>query len=339
MFPPEAYKNSGLTGIDSYEWAPETVPLLGLAIAPDAVVDGDTLRAEIITHSDWEPFLGPARRDTQGRVWIRLLGLDAPETHFPNAPSGLRHQPPQYGQYANDCLMEALGVTASFDDGNLYGLYHRNPHSAASPSSSGSPQDSVGLHSHASPRYLIAECHGVDRYGRVLAILWQSDQPDCALILPRPPPVSSSVNVALLAKGAAYPDLHGSLGAQRNAEFRRACKEAQTNRLGIWIHDQSRTGVLLTQAHRLTQDVLILPRLYRRIVAFLLDSEAQHEGAHFSVSEREHALRNGFQHFLGHIDQALYLRSESRCALFSELISWNAPHLKLTAPIEEMEWQ
>jgi len=339
MFPAEAYKNSALTGIDSCEWAPETLPLFGLAIEPDAVVDGDTLRAEIITPSDWERFLGPARRDTQGRVWIRLLGLDAPETHFPNAPSGLRHQPPQYGQYANDCLMEALGVTASFDDGSVYALYRPTPHPSALRSSNGPTHDSVGLHSHASPRYLIAECHGVDRYGRVLAILWRGNQPDVALAPPRPPALCSSVNVALLAQGAAYPDLHGSLGAQRIAEFRRACKEAQTNRLGIWIHDQSGKGVLLTEAHRLTQDVLILPRLYRRMAAFLQDSEAHHEGAHFSLSERERALRNGFRDFLGHMDQPLYLRSESRCALLSELISWNAPRLKLTAPIEEMEWQ
>jgi len=309
-----------MLGTDSFELSAEA-PLLVLAIHSLSVIDGDTLRVQIVAPKQWEKTVGPARRSQTGEVWIRLLGLDAPETHFPSSPIELRHQPAVNGQYATECLNQALGITASLDDGDIQ-LF----------ASKDSPEPST----HKVLSYLLAEHRGIDRYGRVLAFIWKTQDSVCSQCPSsnadtHPYKLESSINFSLLAKGAAYPDFYSSLGHQRITCLRNAVKLAQLNGRGIWRADQTRSGILLSEAQHLAHNTLILPRLYRRIATFLLERNL--------AVEDESLLRVGFRDFLGSMDQPVRLNSDNNSILFSELLSWDEPRLGVHASLENLVWE
>jgi|GEM_PF-6173228 len=309
-----------MLGTDSFEFGAEA-PLLVMAIHSHSVIDGDTLRVQILAPKHWEDSLGPVRRSRNGEVWIRLLGLDAPETHFPSSPVYLRHQPPINGQYATECLNQALGITASLDDGEVQ-LF-------ASPQNVNSSTNKV-------LGYLLAEHQGVDRYGRVLAFVWKTDESLCSqyhssTAAPKPYQLESSINFSLLAEGAAYPDFHSNIGHKHIADLRNAVKLAQFNYRGIWRTDQTRDGILLSEAQHLAYDTLILPRLYRRIATFL-DKKSLPFG-------EEKLLRAGLRDFLSSRDHSVQLSSHKNSIFLSELLSWNAPRLGVHADLEDLEWQ
>jgi len=311
-------------GTDSFDLS-ETPPFLLLAVHANSVIDGDTVRGEIMAPKQWENTLGHARRSQHGEVWVRLLGLDAPETHFPSSPNFLRHQPASQGLFATACLNQALGIAASLDDGEVQ-LFPAHP--------------SRRHHKHQPLAYLLAEHQGVDRFGRLLAFVWKI-HPDLQELVHNFNflPLSfftssfqleSSVNFFLLADGAAYPDFHFNLGQNRIARLRTAVKQAQTRCLGIWDSDQTRRGIFLSQASRLAHDTLILPRLYRRIAAFLQESA--------SHGQTESGLRIGLRNFLGEKDQSVQVRLHNSAVLFSELLTWDATRLGVDAALEDLEW-
>jgi hypothetical protein len=297
--------------------------LIVIAIKAHSVIDGDTLRVEIVAPQHWEPHLGPARQSQTGEVWIRLLGLDAPETHFPQSPIDLRHQVPAHGQYATACLSRAIGIAASLDDGEVQLIATTTPRPSLTD---------------RSLIYLLAEHQGLDRFGRVLAFVWKTQErlglfDDFNWMAQKKiaqRTIETSVNYALLAEGAAYPDFHSSMGAERIACLRTAVKQAQRDCLGVWAVDQTRSGVMLSHASDLAHTTLILPRLYRRIANFLQGTRHQ--------THSEMNLREGFRAFLGERDQAIRIRSNNHTVLFSELLSWTAPKLGLQASCEELEW-
>jgi hypothetical protein len=107
-------------------------------------------------------------------------------------------------------------------------------------------------------------------------------------------------------------------------------KHAQTRCLGIWYADQTRRGIFLSQASRLAHDTLILPRLYRRIAAFLQESPS-HELT-------ESTLRVGFRNFLGEKDQSVQVHLQNSAVLLSELLTWDATRLGVHAALEDLEW-
>lgn len=313
-----------------------------LGLRPHSVIDGDTLRVEILAPHDWEKTLGPARRSQSGEVWIRLLGLDAPETHFPDAPRHLNHQPPMHGQSACAILIESLKMSASFDDGEIRIQSHQ-------PLNSGLSAAPIG--------YLLAEHMGIDRYGRVLAFIWhvdatffktlnddfdpiflgipesnQSMNPFNALELTH----ESSINCILLAEGAAYPDFHLSIGHARIAILRRAVKAAQMACRGIWASDQTRVGIRLLQAQDISLNTLILPRFYRRIAAFMKKHESLDLA--FSKPRSEEMMRGAFRYFISTVDQQVQLHSSNQTTLMSDLFTWNSPSLGIQSPLEDLEW-
>jgi len=313
-----------MLGTDSF-CCDEPHAFLLVAIDSLSVIDGDTLRVEVMAPQHWENSLGPARKSQTGEISIRLLGLDAPETYFPTSPPHLRHQPPQHGQFATACLNQALKVSASLDDGEMrIFTSHSRPTLP--------PHNRLG--------YLLVNHQGLDRYGRLLAFIWLIDDhaeiEHLAGLLQSSTfqsplyPLQASVNYFLLAEGAAYPDFHSSMGYQSITVLRGAVHQAQLHSKGIWREDQTRSGIHLVDASSLAMKALILPRLYRRIAAFFKDYHPE--------ASQEEILRMGLREFLMQIDQPVHIHSSATPTLFSELLSWEAPRLGLHAALEDLEW-
>ncbi len=190
----------------------------------DSVIDGDTLSARLLQGAGLGVTLARTQQDASGRVRLRLLGLDAPETDYGVAPPGFGHQPLAAALAATEALQQALALPAS--------------------------GASVWL------------ClHGVDRYGRLLTLVYPScdTSPPVALHLP-------SVNSALLAAGAVYPDFSAGLPLALLRHLRRASRQARDQQLGVWASDCTRSGFPLQGLGALTRSHLVWPRLFRRVM-------------------------------------------------------------------------
>jgi len=104
-----------------------------------------------------------------------------------------------------------------------------------------------------------------DGGGRPIALLVPGDEapPDAEL-------AARSVNVRLLAEGAAYPMLYDSLATTHRAVLRAAAAQARDARRGVWAQDATTAGFELRDYASIGPDgALVLPKLFRRCSEYL----------------------------------------------------------------------
>ncbi|WP_435271197.1 thermonuclease family protein [Streptomyces sp. 1222.5] len=211
--------------------------------------DGDTVHFTADDPTEWSLVGGGAGRAVEhnavGRATLRLDAIDALETHY--GPSRV-HQPLQFAHAARDELLSRLGFTDV---------------------QRGSGETVTASTPETVPGFILTR--GADVHGRCVALAGNGPAPgtsgleidvDVAVL-------RTTVNHHLLAEGLAYPTFYRSLFTSLRTEMAAAAAEARQAGRGLWPGDVTTTGAKITGLASLTDDAVILPKLFRRLVDYL----------------------------------------------------------------------
>ncbi|MCQ9129650.1 thermonuclease family protein [Streptomyces hilarionis] len=211
--------------------------------------DGDTVHFTADDPTQWDLVgggLGRAvDRTTTGRATLRLDAIDALETHY---GASRVHQPPEFAHAARDEMLSWLGFTD---------VQHGTGETVAA-----TTPDTV-------PGFVLTR--GTDVHGRCVALAGRGTPPgtsgleidvDASVL-------RTTVNHHLLTAGLVYPMFYRSLFTSLRVEMATAAKEARDAGRGLWPDDVTTTGAKIAGLASLTDDVVLLPKLFRRLVDHL----------------------------------------------------------------------
>ncbi|KKD02675.1 nuclease [Streptomyces sp. WM6386] len=211
--------------------------------------DGDTVAFTADDPSQWSLVGGGLGRAVEhsaaGRAKLRLDAIDALETHY---GANRVHQPLQFAHAARDELLNWLGFTD----------VQRRPDETVTATT---PETVPGF----------VLTRGSDVHGRCIALAGRGPAPgtsgleiDVDVTVLR-----TTVNHHLLTAGLVYPTFYRSLFTSLRVEMATASKEAREAARGLWPGDVTTTGAKITGLASLTDDVVLLPKLFRRMVDYL----------------------------------------------------------------------
>jgi endonuclease YncB( thermonuclease family) len=211
--------------------------------------DGDSLRFRPDDPDDWTQVPGPhkVRTNATGAAQLRVDAIDAPETHY-TPPGGHRlHQPLEPAHAAAAELLKWLGFTGVQRDGEKF----------------------VAVDHDDLPGFVLTR--GADVYGRCIALVGRGDPPgtsgrtvnvDIKLL-------RKTVNHRLLTAGFAYPTFYAKLYVDLRRELAKQAGAARDAGKGVFARDRTQKGVEVTALTTLTDDAVILPKLFRRLADYL----------------------------------------------------------------------
>jgi endonuclease YncB( thermonuclease family) len=268
--------------------------------------DGDSVRFYPDDPAVWTRSGIKAKPNAKGGVQLRLDAIDALETHYtPPSAKHQWHQPTRFGQAASARLLELLG----FSD------VTRN---AAGTVTASTPDQTPG--------YILTRL--ADVYGRVVALAYPGsrsgsvDEDGTAMI--GVPELRRSVNYQMLEEGLVYPTFYSKLYVDFRKALARAASIARDAHKGLWAVDDTLSGFTLKSADQLTNDLVILPKLFRRLAEYLTDADGSVDLA-------------GFDAFLAaHGDDELYTVPDGRSTHLDTLIDVDGQHLVMTVPPEKI---
>ncbi|WP_406087374.1 thermonuclease family protein [Streptomyces virginiae] len=213
--------------------------------------DGDTIPFIPDDVADWRlvPGCTGVLPKADGRVSVRLEGIDALETHYTNGSYGPeRHQPLKFAHAAADALLTWLRFTSieRHDDETVTTV-----------------PDKV-------PGYILTS--GTDMFGRCVALVGRGTPPAYSgyRITVDKEKLERTANYHLLKSGLAYPTFYDGLAVELRDVLRAAAVEAKesTPPEGLWAKDVTVEGAEIDGIASITNDdtgVVILPKLFRRL--------------------------------------------------------------------------
>jgi endonuclease YncB( thermonuclease family) len=217
-----------------------------LNVAPD----GDSIRFYPNDTSLWTRVEGRVRTNRSGGAQLRLDGIDALETHYQPQRSGLGvlRQPKTFGNEASQELLQFLGF--------------KTVRRKADEVVSESDPDEV-------PGYILTRF--ADQYGRSVAFAFKGKAPeaDGSNIRITPAMLKKSANFHLLQQGLAYPTFYSKLYVDLRKTMTEAVVKARSASQGLWDKDKTNKGFEVKDLETLTDEVVILPKLFRRLVDYL----------------------------------------------------------------------
>jgi endonuclease YncB( thermonuclease family) len=268
--------------------------------------DGDSVRFYPDDPQVWTKAGIKAKPNAHGGVQLRLDAIDALETHY--TPPGAAHvwrQPAEYGDGAAAALLGVLGFRDVVRDDKMI-------------VTSSTPAETTG--------YILTQF--ADVYGRAVALVYpgrrrgRTSADGTAFI--GATELRRSVNYRLLADGWVYPTFYSKLYYDLREVLAAATVAAREAGKRIWSADATLSGFRLTSAAQLSDDLVILPKLFRRLAEYLTDT-------HGSVSLA------GFPSFLAsHDDDTLYTVPVGQSTTLDSLVEIKNRTLRLTLPPEQL---
>ncbi|KAB0676285.1 thermonuclease family protein [Aureimonas leprariae] len=212
--------------------------------------DGDTIRFEPDDRTALGLLLGEARFNAPGHVPLRLEGVDALESHYsPPSGGGALSQPMPLARAATDFLLDFVGV--------------RDVAWTAERRSIASANDGA-------PGHVLTR--SVDKYGRVIAFAFAgpADEEDGDDVFLDATGLAASYNQATLAAGLVYPTFYWGLFADLRNALAATARQARAEGKGVFAGDRTQSGVRVSSLASVTDDAVILPKLFRRLSDFLV---------------------------------------------------------------------
>jgi endonuclease YncB( thermonuclease family) len=190
-----------------------------------------------------------AHLNGQGGTQLRLEAIDALETHYsPRVRGGfLQHQPLELAHAAAAALLQRLGFSDVQRDGERV--------------TSSTPEQTEG--------YILTRF--ADKYGRAVSFAYAgpSDHDDLSSVFVDEELLSESVNFQLVADGLAYPTYYSKLFPDLRNTLTAAAIQARSDQRGVWEDDATTSGATITSLEALNEQLVILPKLFRRLVDYL----------------------------------------------------------------------
>lgn len=200
--------------------------------------DGDSIRFRADSEANWSFF--PNAGDENKRQ-LRIEAIDALETHYEGY-----HQPMPFAIAALEKLLALIGI--------------KNVKYSLSVTHIVDADD-------ASPGFIASA--GMDRYKRPISFLFPEDVPltDGAEMDMSQLPLEKSVNYLLLREGLVYPTFYTSTEPIVLDKFRTATERARIAGRGLWSIDRT-PDFTIWDTRTIQDSVMILPKLFRRLVGF-----------------------------------------------------------------------
>lgn len=216
--------------------------------------DGDTVHFDPHDAAFWYDVPGSHRidknhRNSHGGAGLRLDSIDALETHYLGTGPHEVHQPLDLAHAARDELLSWLGFTAVQLSGEKV---------------TGTTPASV-------PGFVLAGT--VDVHSRCVALAAQraagfyTRSGDWVTV--DVPLLRTTVNHHLLALGLVFPTFYSSLSPDLRTEMTAVAAQADAAGLGVWAGDRTTKGATITGLSSITDDLVILPKLFRRLADYL----------------------------------------------------------------------
>jgi hypothetical protein len=119
------------------------------------------------------------------------------------------------------------------------------------------------------PGYILTRF--ADQYGRSVAFAFKGKAPeaDGSNIRITPAMLKKSANFHLLQQGLAYPTFYSKLYVDLRKTMTEAVVKARSASQGLWDKDKTNKGFEVKDLETLTDEVVILPKLFRRLVDYL----------------------------------------------------------------------
>jgi endonuclease YncB( thermonuclease family) len=238
-----------------------------------------------------------------GGVQLRLDAIDALETHYtPRAHGGFtQHQPLPLAHAPADRLLALLGFSDVKRDRETI--------------TSATPDQTPG---HILTRF-------ADKYGRPVAFAYAgtAGETDLTQVHVTAAMLRKSVNYRLLAEGLVYPTFYSKLYPDLRLELTAASQAARKTGNGVWASDATTSGATITSVADLDDHVVILPKLFRRLVDYL------------ALGDGEVSL-DRFTSFLATRNDRLFVISEAHATGMDTITSVAGQKLRLTHPPEDL---
>lgn len=257
--------------------------------------DGDSIRFKADDDDNWELLDGPpAKRNARGHAQLRLEAIDTLETHFQNV-----HQPLTFAKQAMDHLMAQFGVTGVQWNAQGTMVTQANDGTAG---------------------YIISR--EVEKNRRPVAFAFAGVPPeaDGAEVFLDAARVEQSANAEMLRSGLAYPTYYKGLFPDLRAALTAIAASARQGGKGIWPQDKTNAGFTVTGMQSITEDHVILPKLFRRLAAYL---EAGGTVA-------------GFVQYLTSLAEEVLIISTAHATHFDTVIEVTGDTVKMTEPPENL---
>lgn len=258
--------------------------------------DGDSIRFQAADNANWDLLDGPpAGLNGRGHVQLRLEAIDTLETHFRNT-----HQPLELALAALNALMDDLGIE---------NVTWNPSHTMVTGASDGVEG------------YIISR--QVERNNRPVAFAFAGEAPeeDGATVFLTPERLRGSANYQQVESGMAYPTYYKGLFADLRAEFTAAAQNARQAGLGIWQRDATLAGFEVNGIRSIEEDVVILPKLFRRLAEYL-------DGGGVSM--------DGFLEFLEAKNEPVLIIPTAHPTHFDDIIEVDGQSLRMLVAPEEV---
>ena len=290
--------------------------------------DGDSVRFYPDDPTIFERAGMAVRLNAHGGAQLRLDAIDALETHY--TPPRSKHtwrQPAALARGAGDELLAHLGFTGvqRAEDGTV---------TAAQPDSTRG--------------YILTRF--ADVYGRPVSFAYAGDRPQDAASAPEQgadgadepdsgrsvavgglptvhlgvPELTRSANYHLLSMGLVYPTFYSKLYVDLREALAKETDSARSTHKGIWEQDVTHHGFDVKSRDQLETELVILPKLFRRLAEFL------------SLDETGSASMTGFRAFLAQHDDRLFTVPAGQSTGFDTLVKVRGQHLRLSLAPEHI---
>jgi len=213
--------------------------------------DGDSIRFHPADPKHLKSLSGPpAKINPRGDVQLRIEAIDALETHYQSSGGGNYHQPFDLATQARQRLLDFAGIkNVVWDNRGM----------------------NVTAADDGTPGYILARA--VEKYGRPIAFVFagqppEADGSDVFLDVKR---LMDSYNHLALAEGLAYPTYYTGLFVDLRDSLTAATSQARAAKLGIHAHDVTTAGFDVDAIATITDDAVILPKLFRRIIDYMVN--------------------------------------------------------------------
>ena len=246
------------------------------------------------------------RLNSRGGMQLRLDAIDALETHYQaRGTGGMWHQPAEFADAAAAGLLKGFGFKTVERD-------ERGRVTSATP---------IKVAGHILTRF-------ADKYGRAVAFAFPGQRPgrsaDLSQVHLDVKTLKNSANYRQVADGLAYPTFYSLLFPDLRDALAEAAGKARKDGLGLWPRDVTNSGFKLSSRRQLADELVILPKLFRRLVDYL------------ALDESGGVSLTGFSAFLDSRNDRLFTVPDGHATEFETLVSVKRQTVNLTIEPERI---
>lgn len=256
--------------------------------------DGDSIRFQANKQEHWDFFEWETEViKLTKKKQLRVEAIDAMETHYEGY-----HQPRPFALAAMEALLELINIRSVTYSLGLTQIVE------ADDGKSG----------------FIAAAD-VDRFGRPVSYVFPKNTKltDGAVINSEDLPIEKSINFQLAREGLVYPTFYTTTDRTIAEKIRAVVARARATKRGLWSIDRT-ADFTLYDIRTLEEDILLMPKLFRRLVSFFDNYADFNKLEEYMVKQRDN----------------LVLWDGTKKKSMADLMKFNGRRIQMTTPVEDI---